>query len=490
MAIYYIRKSGNDGNSGLLPTDAWLTIGKALGAAGISSGDTVYVGAGTYRETVTVAMIGAIAETSIVADVDGSHAGDVGEVIWTAYTVNDKTNPTNQPLMNLDGRSFLTFDGFYFVGGNHPHQPSIVESRTLTSTNITFRRCVFNSGALGECIHWLANPDTPAHFLIDHCVFLAWGYSFNYHCIYIEIVDANTADMELDFVILNSVFMLGAFYRTGVYMFGYGSIFSMGGPLVQNCLFFGGYNQVNITGITTTNPAQVYHCTMLGAANWSITDDLPGIVVEDYNFVSESGFVDGNVTSGGHSINGPAYAPLLSVHQELWQNRMLRPFLSPIENSPLLGFGNSVLPAPLTIDFSGRPRPAGGQLTNAVGPFERHDTATREAGTFDVTPGIVITGPGDHDFKIPVDATSTTISVKARYDAAHGAGNKPQAILLANPEIGITAETQTMTAAANTWETLIFAAQTPTAPGVVTVRLISRSAATNGHAYFDTFAVT
>jgi hypothetical protein len=47
-----------------------------------------------------------------------------------------------------------------------------------------------------------------------------------------------------------------------------------------------------------------------------------------------------------------------------------------------------------------------------------------------------------------------------------------------------------MTSAADTWETLTFAAQTPSAKGVVTVRLVSRSDAPYGRAYFDTWSVT
>jgi len=125
------------------------------------------------------------------------------------------------------------------------------------------------------------------------------------------------------------------------------------------------------------------------------------------------------------------------------------------------------------------------------GALELHDTAAKETTTTDAgSVGIVISGPGSHEFLIPVDAASTTISVKMRYDSNHGTTNKPQAILLANGEIGVTTETKTMTSAADTWETLTFAAQTPTAKGVVTVRLVSRSDAPYGKCYADTWSVT
>jgi hypothetical protein len=129
-------------------------------------------------------------------------------------------------------------------------------------------------------------------------------------------------------------------------------------------------------------------------------------------------------------------------------------------------------------------------VNKTAGAFERHDTAEKETGTTDAgSVGIVLTGWADHAIYVPVDATSTTISVKARYDSTHGTTNKPQAILDANGEIGVTTETVTMTSAADTWETLTFAAQTPSAKGWVTVRLVGRSDGATGRAYFDTVVV-
>jgi hypothetical protein len=125
-----------------------------------------------------------------------------------------------------------------------------------------------------------------------------------------------------------------------------------------------------------------------------------------------------------------------------------------------------------------------------VGYLERHDSAAKETGTVDAGAGAVITGPGDQDLLIPVDAASTTISVKARYDTNHAATNKPQAQLIASPELGFAGQTLTMVAAVDTWETLTFTAFTPTVKGWVRLRLISRSAAGNGKAFFDTVAVT
>lgn len=125
----------------------------------------------------------------------------------------------------------------------------------------------------------------------------------------------------------------------------------------------------------------------------------------------------------------------------------------------------------------------------APGAMQNHDTAAKESTTTDSGDGIVIPGPGSQEFIVPVDATSTTISIKARYDSNHGTTNKPQATLVANGEIGVTTETKTMTSAADTWETLTFSAITPTGKGDVIVRLISRSDTPYGRAFFDTASV-
>jgi hypothetical protein len=85
-----------------------------------------------------------------------------------------------------------------------------------------------------------------------------------------------------------------------------------------------------------------------------------------------------------------------------------------------------------------------------------------------------------------VNPASTTISVKCRYDANHGATTKPQVLLLACPELGVAAQTLTMSAAADTWETLTFASFTPSWLGAVRLLFVARPSAANGVFYFDT----
>ncbi|CAF1286692.1 unnamed protein product [Adineta ricciae] len=53
---YYVTKSGKDTNAGTSETSAWLTVQKAANSA--TPGSTVYIGPGTYYETVTVNVQG------------------------------------------------------------------------------------------------------------------------------------------------------------------------------------------------------------------------------------------------------------------------------------------------------------------------------------------------------------------------------------------------------------------------------------------------
>ena len=83
---YYVRKSGNDGNSGTTPAQAFLTIKKAATVA--SAGDTVYVGAGTYTDKAEVSNDGTSTDPiRFVADSAGTYTFDAGDVIVNVITV-------------------------------------------------------------------------------------------------------------------------------------------------------------------------------------------------------------------------------------------------------------------------------------------------------------------------------------------------------------------------------------------------------------------
>ena len=499
MATYYVRGDGSNSNTGTGSGtgQAWQTITKALGATGISSGDTVYIAPGTYRELVTVAMTSAVAETFVLGDPSASQFSDVtpGDVILSAYTTNDKTVPsTTSPVLALAGRDFLTFRDLVLVGANIAN--GCVDATTATSTNVKLTRCLLISNRASNALAITALVDAASTWTVEQCVIYTPGTGIT-----VTLPTSTTADYDAEVVIRNCLFCAWAQgASTGVFVLSSGAnSFKGGGVKVYNCTFIMAGTAMNTQGtsIATSagNQCEFYNCLAWGET--TLTAGASGQIVEDYNYLL-GGTPRTNVSSGASSqVAGanrqPPYALLLHFGQERLFGQNLRPFLSPMVNSPILGFGNDGSIGVQTEDAFGVPRPAGPARTwasalKAIGYSERGDTGQRESTT--VRSGsyaLKLLGPSVQDVTIPVAAASTTVTVYGRFDSAYGSGTKPRLRVLANAECGVSEATDTMTGSADAWEELSLNF-TPTRAGVVTVRFMSDGDG-DGSAFFDDFAV-
>lgn len=500
MSIYYVSTAGNDANNGLGPDAShasnkpWRTVAKALGASGIASGDTVYIGPGVYRETVTVAMTSATAETKVIGDYanaqgfkDGSGVLLAAAIVrMTAYTTDDKTAASAAALLNLSGRDYLTFEEINFVGA--PGQ-AVISATTQTSTNIKFTRCVIQGQGGATTLNVSAAFGVALTWTIDRCIISNLG---SFAPITFTHVSGTGADWNLAVTVQNSLILGSTFItKSGVSANLGGGVSIINSTLFStpatNCVITSGNASASI-------PSTVYNCVIIqcGTSAALAANANDGQLAEDYNMIIAS-TARSNVTAGSNSKTQSTYSHHLELGQSWLWGAYPMPFLGPQLDSPIVGFGNQAgFP---TTDFLGRPRPSGGgpawaSALPGLGHAEIHNFGVKETTVTDASGvSLKLTGPGDAEFSIPVDAASTAISVKVRYDTNHGTTNKPQATLLANPVIGVTAETVVATAGVDTWDTLSFASQTPTAKGVVKIRLESRAAAGNGIAYFDTVTV-
>ena len=113
--VYYVAKNGSDSNSGSASAP-WLTIGHAALVA--QAGSTVYVGTGTYNESVTFANSGTSAAPIVfngqgVAIVDGT---GVSCCVSPSFAQSNGFIGTNtQGLFNIGaaaGVNYLTIEGF------------------------------------------------------------------------------------------------------------------------------------------------------------------------------------------------------------------------------------------------------------------------------------------------------------------------------------------------------------------------------------------
>lgn len=487
MATYYVGLGGSDGAAGTTYGARWLTIAKALGAAGIASGDTVYLSPGTYREIVTVAMTSATVTTNVVGDVDGSHTSGVpGFVQWTAYTTNDTTVPSGSSCLDLNGRDFLAFSNICWVGGGG--NPGCVTGVTVNPTDITFTDCFMTNGVTGgNPVSITSAAGVASNWTFNRCTIQGLGGNSGSGAILI-LFTRHTVDYDANIVFTNCIIQSNT-ACISIASAGAGAGFG-GGVKAKNCTLIGVHGvralDANLSlGGTVAIGADIKNSFLYCQAGVRCSTATV-VISEDHN-VFASGTPRTNVNVGTGSQTN--YAPLFYYGQERLISGQNRPAWSPTSDSPLLAFGGAT---PSTVDLLNRPRPSGGSsISAAAGALERHDFGTKDTVVSDAG-GVAIrlTGPGDHQFQIPVNAALTTITIKVLYDSVHATTNPPQAQLLTNNEIGYTTETITAASTLSTWLTLSFTPFTPSAKGIVTLRLISRAAADAGYAVFDTVSIT
>ncbi len=354
MSIYYLRMSGSDSNNGTSAATAWRTFGKLLSSAGIASGDTCYVGAGVYREIVTINMVSATAETFIIGDFEGFQTGDAGEIQWTTYLVNDETLPSTTTLLAVNGKDFLTFKNISFVCP----QSTTIGAANPISKEIKFINCSFQCvGAIGGTIISLATTfGVSANHLISNCMFLSMAGV----CINIALATGVGSDYNANILIQNcsmfSLFGCVSVTSSGV------SANEGGGVKINNCfMFFAGNSAVTTTtlrvgGNNFTYPVIVYNCFFLSRTNNACNATELGALIENNNIIISS-VPRLNVNIGPQTVADSSLAPPIHFGQEKLIGKFLRPFGMPTERSPLLGHADVSLTS--LNDILGIARPDG-----------------------------------------------------------------------------------------------------------------------------------
>lgn len=487
MATYYVRKGFSDANDGLTPAAAWLTIDKAANT--VAAGDTVYVGAGTYREAVTMDTSGSSGSViSFVADVDGSQTGDPGLVVISAYT--DSNTATRTLCWDPDGRTFITVRGFVMQGGTL----GVVYDANATNQTYEgciFEDCVFVSGPDGAdyamYLDWNAGTTpTNAGLIVRRCTFSGGGINGRF--------DQNaSAEQDLKVTVENCVFV-GSAFTSGVggsalnWDLVTASTFGSGGVTFRNNTIMGVTVAVSVDhGASTTYPVAVTNCLVMipGTALAKATSN-DGALTSNYNTFHATTPVS-NVTAGANDrtetstflLGGIADAPLYRFLG--WSPFKPWEPMRPNDDTDWTSLIGDATTSP-TVDLFNNPRPMHGTAADrgAVegrARLEKETTTVRtgaNAGRFD--------GAGYHDILVPVAAQSTTITVYARKDGNY-TGTAPQLIISQIP--GVADITDTHTAAANTWEQLTSGSFTPTSAGVCRVRLQSNDTSATGQSFFD-----
>ena len=306
MPTYYVRPDGNDLNTGTgsSTAQAWATLGKALGATGITGGDTVYIAPGRYPQQITLGGTYSSA-TAVTGDpLCNQFSGlTAGKVFITNVSSTGVSN-FGGILLTGSGKSNLTFTNIAFENTANTSAATCVS--LLLGTNNGFVKCTFRQSGYGAPLMSITCPTSTAlNFTIDRCVF--GGGQITYSGIaMVNLTGANVSDTTS---IKNCIFYSG---QTGSFL-ALGSL----GASIYNCSFINHPSTAisHATG-SATFVTYVRNCLFVGCQGAMNVQTL-GHVIQEYNRLINSSLfnVATSVTSstGGNAAIDDGYNLLVGL---------------------------------------------------------------------------------------------------------------------------------------------------------------------------------
>lgn len=502
------RTSSNASGLAWVIGGAWADWRAAFGDAAVTAaadinspvrtGDTIYMGAQTQRVVVSIGTNwiptydGIL---SIVGDVTGQFTGDAGMVAVSAYVTDDKTAPSGTALFTTNvARHGLSFNNIFFVGGTG----ALLASLAGNGQNWTFRDCAIIEGGTASAaglLNFTALFGTPLNITIDRCDIIAARGAGGVPLTLTFTTGAAGNDYD-GFVYLTNSRIWALSGNAAFFVTNSGTLTFKGNGLhVRNCLFIGPVITMSASQLSTIFPSTITGSYIYSGGVAPLVAGTTGQLVEDYNVIV-AGVPRTLVSAGAHSISDGSYAPLFHFGQErIWLPPMFRPFGEPMASSPLLAFGGDGSATPYDWHGPQNLRPAGGgNFPVAVGAMERADTFVADASPIGSGGSPVkLTGPGYNDFLLPIQAAEVgqarTVSVKVKFDASY-AGTLPEMLLIAKPQMGVAGQTVAAVGAPGNVLTITLAAFTPSAVGVLNIRLVSLDLSGASVVEWDDFTIT
>lgn len=303
MATYYVRKTGSDSNAGTSAGAAKLTIQAAVNLA-TTAGDIVYVGAGTYRETVTLAASGSSGNPiQIIGDYSGAQTGDAGVVRITGSD-NDSTG-TRAYCITATGRAYNTIkrvllDGYTTYG-----------IRLLGAcTNCVVDQCYLDLGSGDSTTNMIVDGDTQGAVTVSNCVIVKSRFGSG-GIWYVDGTGAGSGPANAGHVIRSCVFIGGADNAHAVNDRG------VGGVTVSNCYVLGGVYGVRVTVMPAGYTALTVNNSLFEGLTYALHSGTSGHIVENYNRFWACAVNRNNVSTGANSLTGPP------LHDRRWFFQMV-----------------------------------------------------------------------------------------------------------------------------------------------------------------------
>ena len=404
MATYYVRPDGNNSNAGTGPAanQAWQTLARIVQAGtAFTSGDTVYIAPGTYRESVTTTATYTSA-TYFTGDPTAAQFPGVtpGMVRITNFLVNDNSAATSQNLWGGVTFDYINISNIYF---DHSTFGKGI-GYTGTGNNSSIKNCIFsgNSQASGGVGAPSISLTSIKNTLIENCIVMRS---------YLGIFVTTTTDTDTNVDIRNC-------FITGSNDYGIFIANSTGGGInvTNNTLHFTRGTAVFLTGagnatsISNVTNNIFYHCTSSVGGGSSVN------IIENYNRRIGSGG-NSTVLTGAFTVTDGA--PQFDFgHTSLFGLALQKPFSS-ITGSVNVGAGLSTYAS--TTDLYGQTWSAGASLPDigcaaavqASGTSYYYPTE-RNASTITIAPGS--TSQSIELYLGATGLTASTAGLSARYN--------------------------------------------------------------------------
>ena len=377
MATYYVRPDGNNSNTGTGPSavQAWQTLARIVQAGtAFTSGDTVYIAPGTYRQSITTTATYTSA-TNFFGDPTAAQFPGVtpGMVRITNRLTNDNSAATSQQLWGGVTFDYINISNIYF--DHSSTKGGIYYSGS--GNNSSIKNCIFfgnseTGGGVGGPPIWLISVK---NVLIENCII---------NRAYVGMYVSTTTDTNTNVVIRNC-------YINNTGSYGIWTNAGIGGGLIvsntifvgtiANAIYFQGVGNITSKSYVTNS---IFHICAGSVAGVSATN-----IVEDYNRRINSG---GNTTvpTGANTVTDGATQYDFG-HTSLFGLAVQKPFSS-IVGSVNVGTGLSTYSS--TTDLYGQTWSTGASFPDigcaaavqASGTSYYYPTE-RNASTITIAPG-------------------------------------------------------------------------------------------------------
>jgi hypothetical protein len=454
MTDRYVGPGGSDGSNGLSWANRKLTL-TGVEDTPVVAGDTVYVGPGTYRETLTLDVSGSSGNPiTYIADVTGENTDGVGGAVRITASDDDLVSQSRVGITALS-RDYRTFRGFHF-----DFYPNTMFQAT-TCENLVVEDCVFNFPTSSSNKSLDISVDATGHAAtIRRCLFFS-------HAPAIEISGNFSTNIRIENCIFVKPYPASTQYAI--------DISNTYGVYIVNCTFLcyvrgggGSGSEGRFLYNQTSGVNYLYNCIISGEQS----DVGAGDLTSDYNVwgrLYETRDADISVGANAHQY------PVL-FNPPLFIDGMIFPWmigeLAP--HSPAIGLAcNSDAPSD---DFFGIPRPTSDakKTRGAIQNSLVEKSTTQIEGTWPYS--IKLPDAMAKQFVVPITGNQMTIAAEV-YREADYAGTLPQLIIR---QPGQSARTNTDVGAASQWNSLSDTFTPASSPPYIIVEIRSDNTATSG----------